>query len=522
MTAMEEYFKKSSTRDLLRRKLQEVISEGTQVCDNLVDYICLLCMNKMTDNEQDAKKTFQEDLNAFFGDENSEIFTTWIWKHMRRFREYSQEVVQSDFPVDERKSTTRRDRRTEKTRNRHKRSRSRSRTRESRKHGRARSTSTERSRRRGRGLPQKKRASPKKRERNLFSTVLSEIQAGSSSSKLNSYGGRVKPPAEPLRITTQFETLPTSRSSVKSSITVKRPERKSKKSKRKILLDERTSVSRRQRKVLLDSKEEDTNSAIEEILANDTPAQTDMTPPGEQTENDVITVKEEDEKREISPQKTDADPEFVISFAGQANRVNKAKHKRRFITEESVGKLLAKQETNAALVIEDPTLLTGPDSTICWDYFSIVGCQRSPCKWRHELPENRNVKLEVIDMNLLQPVLKYSEMLLRRIGQPRGLGFRGLSRGRGRGWVGSRVRGRGRGRTARVYPNMSWAAEDENSILECEGDVPTPCFFDPVCERIGCHFQHPERTARAKKFLESSKDKSSNRLESKGETITGH
>jgi len=508
MTTMEEYFKKSSTRDLLRRKLQEVISEGTQVCDNLVDYICLLCMNKMTDNEQDAKKTFREDLNAFFGAENSEIFTAWIWKHMRRFREADQEIVQADFPsVSDRKSTTRRDRnRRDKSRNRHKRSRSRSRNRDqSRKHTRTRSSSTERSRRRERVIPQKKRATPKKRERSLFNTVLKEIQAGSRSGKLTSYGGRVKPPAEPMRITTEFVTLPLTRSS-KGGITVKHSDEKLKKSKRKIMLE---SGTRRQRKVLLDSKEEVTNSAIEDMLVNEIPAQRDIgTPAGEQTENDAVTVKEEDEKGEVSPLLKAADPEFVISFSGEGSRANKAQHKRRFIIEESIGKMLAKQETNAALVIEDPTLLTGPDSTICWDYFSIIGCQRTPCKWRHELPENRNVKLEVIDMNLLQPVLKYSEMLLQKIGWQRGRGYRG--RGRSRGWTASR-RGRGRGRgTKRVFPNISWTAEDENSILESEGGVPAPCFFDPVCERIGCHFQHPKRTARAKKFLESSKDESNN------------
>merc|ERR550534_1183058 len=320
-----------------------------------------------------------------------------------------------------------------------------------------------------------------------------------------------------MRITTQFVTLPLTRSS-KGGITVKHSEDKLKRSKRKIMLESNVPGTRRQRKVLLDSKEEETNSAIEDMLANETPAQRDIgTPAGEQTENDVVSVKEEDEKGEVSPLKTD-NPEFVISFSGEGSRANKPKPKRRFIIEESIGKMLAKQETNAALVIEDPTLLTGPDSTICWDYFSIIGCQRTPCKWRHELPENRNVKLEVIDMNLLQPVLKYSEMLLQKIGWQRGRGFRG--RGRSRGWTASRGRGRGRG-TKRVFPNISWTAEDENSLLECEGGVPAPCFFDPDCERIGCHFQHPARTARAKKFLESSKDASKNGAKKKGNSSAG-
>jgi len=481
MVTMEEYFKKSSTRDLLRRKLQEVISKGTQVCDNLVDYICLLCMNKMTDNEHDAKKTFQEDLNAFFGDKNSEIFTTWIWRHMGRFRETNQEVVQADFPSVEHKPQERRDRR-EKVRNRHKRSRSRSYNRDQgRKHARTGSLSNEKSRRRERVIPQMKRASPMKRERNLFTTVLKEIQAGTRSSKLNSYGSRVKPPDEPTRI------------SDNDTFTVKRPGKKSKKSKRKLLLEPGNSIQPHKRKVTLDSKDEESNSAFEKV-EEETPVQHSITP-SVQIKSDKITVKEEEEKLVVDPLKPE--PEFVISFSGQASRKNK-KHKRRFITEESAGKQLAKQETNAALVIEDPELLTGPDSTICWDYFSIVGCQRPQCKWRHELPENRNVKLEVIDMNLLQPVLKYSEMLKKRVGWQRGRGSIG------RAWPRANGCDRGRGRGARTYPNITWTAEDENSVLKSEGDVPTNCFYDPFCERIGCHFQHPKREAKTKKFLESN------------------
>jgi len=483
MATMEEYFKKSSTRDLLRRKLQEVISEGTQVCDNLVDYICLLCMNKMTDNEHDAKKTFQEDLNAFFGDKNSEIFTTWIWKHMRRFREASQEVIQADFPSVKHEPQKRRERR-EKVRKRRKRSRSESYQRDrGRKHARKASPSGEKSIRGERVLPQKKRASPKKRERNLFTTVLKEIQAGTRSSKLTSYGSRVKPPDEPPRI------------SDKGTFTVKRPGMKSNKSKRKLLLEPRNRA--RERKVTLDSNDEESNSAFEEhvVEEEEKPIKRDNISPSVQIKSDRVTVKEEEEKLEVDPLKPE--PEFVISFSGQASSQNK-KHKRRFITDESVGKQLAKQETNAALVIEHPELLTGPDSTICWDYFSIVGCQRPQCKWRHELPANGNVKLEVIDMNLLQPVLKYSEMLKKRVGWQRGRGSRGRS------WPRANGIGRGWGRGARTYPNITWTAEGENSVLKSEGDVQTNCFFDPDCERIGCHFQHPKRKTKTKKFLESS------------------
>jgi len=553
---MDEYLKKRSTRDMLRRKLKEVVSEGTQVCDNLLDYISLLCLNKMTKNpEPDAKKLFQEDLNAFFGTSNSESFTKWIWDHLRKYRPQDDESTPSSREGE--KGSSRRDSRRRRSRDRRRRTRSRSRSghrerehdrdrkrerRDGERRKRSRSRSYDRrkdsstidqlkkrrkredkSRRRERssskkksvletGTPLKKLfasllkqtvksrvekavASNKLKEENLVKTIL---QIGYDGKKLTPSSGIAKPPAEPDE-----------KSSLSEKPVVERRAEKPK-SKRKVMLENSNetiiSVSVPEMVDKLGKSNGDkilsTNHSSNEKRVNNPTEQKQEVISEEMTAKKKIDREKEsisEKTSDISSEKVVVDPQFLISFLGECRKkVIPPKHKRRFILDDDDS--IKKEDQNTVVLKKPPTRATHKTAAALESVLN---------------GGSTAVALE----SVLEPlILKYSSRIFGRgysSYRGRRYGFRGYSwrgyrgyrgfRSRGYRGRGSRSRGRFRGYRGRgsTFSNLSWSAE-KSGMISSEGTVPVPCYYDPICNRVDCHFQHPQRNMQTKEFLEKT------------------
>lgn len=557
---MDEYLRKRSTRDMLRGKLKEVVSEGTQVCDNLVDYISLLCLNKMTKNpEPDAKKLFQEDLNAFFGTANSEAFTKWIWDHLKKYRPQDDESTPSGREGEKR--TSARDSRRKRSRDRRRRTRSRSRSahrgrehdrgrkrqrRDGERWKRSRSRSydrrkdvsiidqlkrrkkrEEKSNRRERSSSKKKLAldttSPLKK---LFASILKqtvksrvekvvpsgEIKEEIFLKTIQTTGGdgknlalspsSVKPPA-----------LPDVDSSVSKQPAVERQSEKLK-SKRKVMLEnsDETVIS-----ASAPDKLDKVGKSNDEKVLDAKPSSNEMRVNTERMKKAIgeVTVKEKPEAKkeksvslsekpsDPSSTKVVVDPQFLISFLGACKKkVDPPKHKRRFILDE--------------------------DDNIKNEEQTTIALKKQLNKENHgrgaglENLLNGGSTAAVALESVLEPlILKYSSRIFgtRGYGSYRGRrswyrgysyrGYRGYRGYRSRGYRGRGFRSRGRYRGYRgrgsTFGNLSWSAE-KTGMVPSEGTVPVPCYYDPFCNRVDCHFQHPQRNLQTKEFLEKTSE----------------
>lgn len=216
----------------------------------------------------------------------------------------------------------------------------------------------------------------------------------------------------------------------------------------------------------------------------------------------IMTVKTVDNSKraktkESPSSKVNVDPKFLISFLGECSKKQAPqKHKRRFILDEEDDKRI-KEEREAMLRNNQ-----------------LIGAQdKTAAVLESVLERGSTVALE----SVLEPLfMKYSARIFGRgYGGYQGWrsGYRGYSgraygsRGyRSRGYRGRGYRSRGRGRgyrgRGRSFKNLSWSADDStNKVIPSEGDVPVPCFYDPYCNRVDCHFQHPKRNTQTKEFL---------------------